>query len=142
VIVRIGDTESLPDPRIPELGFSIEHECKLLGFTVGQGEPMYEKNFDDMLIKVKKTINFWKIFNLSLPGKIMIVKSLIFPIMNYYMLILVPTSAWIAEIKNLIEKFVLQGMNVSKDKLYSSPEEGGLGLFALDTFLRPSSAAG
>jgi hypothetical protein len=69
-----------------------------------------------MLVKVKKTINFWKIFNLSLPGKIMIVKSLIFPIMNYYMSILVPTSAWIDEIGNLIEKFVLQGMNVAKDK--------------------------
>jgi hypothetical protein len=42
VIVRIGDTDSLPDPRINELGFSIENECKLLGFTVGQGERMYE----------------------------------------------------------------------------------------------------
>jgi hypothetical protein len=56
--------------------------------------------------------------------------------MNYYMSILVPTSAWIDEIGNLIEKFVLQGMNVAKDKLYSSPEEGGLGLFALDTFFK------
>jgi hypothetical protein len=49
VIVRIGDTDSLPDPRINELGFSIENECKLLGFTVGQGDCMYEKNFEDML---------------------------------------------------------------------------------------------
>jgi hypothetical protein len=66
VIVRIGDTESLPDPRIPELGFSIEHECKLLGFTVGQGEPMYEKNFDDMLIKVKKKLLIFGKFLISL----------------------------------------------------------------------------
>jgi hypothetical protein len=56
--------------------------------------------------------------------------------MNYYMSILVPTSAWTDEIENLIEKFVLQGMNVAKDKLYISPEEGGLGLFALDTFFK------
>jgi hypothetical protein len=54
VIMRIGNTEGNPDPRITNLGFSIENECKLLGFTVSDGENQYNKNFDNMKQKVKK----------------------------------------------------------------------------------------
>jgi hypothetical protein len=82
VIVRIGNRESVPDPRIANLGFTVEDECKLLGFAVRGGEDTYAKNFQLLKEKVKKTINVWKIFNLSLSGKLTIIKTLIYPILN------------------------------------------------------------
>jgi hypothetical protein len=42
-IVRFGDTDTPPDPNIISLGFTIENEYKLLGFTVSQGPNMYKK---------------------------------------------------------------------------------------------------
>jgi hypothetical protein len=95
---------------------------------------MYAKNFEKLAEKVKKTINFWKIFNLSLPGKIMVVKSLVYPILNYYLSILEPSTEWLKNIELAIESFVLQGMNIGKDKLYLDPDEGGLGLFKPEVF--------
>jgi hypothetical protein len=53
-IVRFGDIDTPPDPNIISLGFTIENECKLLGFTVSQGPNMYKKNFEILLDKVKK----------------------------------------------------------------------------------------
>jgi hypothetical protein len=124
------------DPRIFELGFSIETECKLLGFTVNQEGDMYRKNFELMTDKVKKTLNFWKIFNLSLSGKITVVKSLVYPIMNYYLSVLVPTQEWLANIETMIENFVVQNLNFSREKIYYQPEDGGLGLFKPELFFK------
>jgi hypothetical protein len=136
VIMRIGNTDSLPDPRIAELGFAISNECKLLGFTISQSEDRYKKNFEQMDTKVRNVVNFWKIFNLSLYGKITIVKSLIYPILNYYLAILPATNEWLNETEKLIENFVLQHMNVSKEKCYLDPKFGGLGLFNPGIFFR------
>jgi hypothetical protein len=89
-----------------------------------------------MLAKVKKTINFWKIFNLSLSGKITIVKTLIYPILNYYLSVLPVSDQWLAELSNIIENFILQGMNLSVEKLYQSPRMGGLGMFKPTLFFK------
>jgi hypothetical protein len=88
-----------------------------------------KKTFVNLLAKVKKTINYWKIFSLSVSGKIMIVKSLVFPIVNYYLSILPPPQAWLSDFENIISDFVLNRMNVSRDKCFADPQEGGLGLF-------------
>jgi hypothetical protein len=134
VVVRFGDINSPPDPRIAELGCTIENECTLLGFKIENKQDMYAKNFEKLAEKAKKTINFWKIFNLSLPGKIMVVKSLVYPILNYYLSILEPSAEWLKNIESVIENFVLQGINVGKEKLYLDPDEGSLGLFKPEVF--------
>jgi hypothetical protein len=134
VIVRIGDRESEPDPRIANLGFTVEDKCKLLGFTVRGGEDTYVKNFQLLKEKVKKTINIWKIFNLSLSGKLTIIKTLIYPILNYYLSILTPDPVWLSDIDCIIESYVVNGMNISKEKIYRDPAEGGLGLFKSEIF--------
>jgi hypothetical protein len=136
VILRIGDMESEPDPRIAQLGFTVEDECKLLGFTVSGGEETYGKNFQTMKEKVKKTINIWKIFNLSLTGKLTIIKTLVYPILNYYLSILTPDPVWLNEIDTMIENFVAGGMNIDKEKIYRDPTEGGLGLFKSELFFK------
>jgi hypothetical protein len=38
-------------------------------------------------------------------------------------------AQWLNEITNFIENFVLQGMNLSTEKLYQDPKDGGLGMF-------------
>jgi hypothetical protein len=96
----------------------------------------YNENFTSMIAKVKNTVNFWKIFNLSLSGKIMIIKSLVFPIVNYFLTILPPPAAWINEFESIITDFVMNRMNISRDKCFMDPKEGGLGLFRPEIFLK------
>jgi hypothetical protein len=134
VIVRIGNLDGDPDPRILELGFTIAMECKLLGFKISQGQERFESNLVELLKKVKNTINFWKIFNLSLSGKVTIVKSIVYPIVNYYLSVLQPTKEWLETYSKLVEDFVIQSLNFSREKCYADPEEGGLGLFRPELF--------
>jgi hypothetical protein len=66
----------------------------------------------------------------------MIVKSLVFPIVNYYMSILPPPQDWLNDFENTICDFVLNRMNVSRDKCFTDPQEGGLGLFKPSIFFK------
>jgi hypothetical protein len=89
-----------------------------------------------MIAKVRNTVNIWKIFNLSLSGKIMIIKSLVFPIVNYFLTILPPPAAWLNEFESIITDFALNRMNISRDKCFMDPKEGGLGLFRPEIFFK------
>ena len=46
-----------------------------------------------------------------------------------------PDDATLTEIGELMENFVVQGLSVSKKRLYTKPEMGGIGLFGLKDFL-------
>jgi hypothetical protein len=126
----------MPDPRINDLGFAMSDQCKLLGFVISPKKTDFSENFEEMLTRVRKTINFWKIFNLSLSGKIVIVKTLIYPVLNYYLTVLPVQEQWLDTVTKMIENFVLQGFNLSKDKLYQDPDLGGLGFFEPRSFFR------
>jgi hypothetical protein len=43
---------------------------------------------------------------------------------------------WLDTVTKMIENFVLQGFNLSKDKLYQDPDLGGLGFFEPRSFFR------
>jgi hypothetical protein len=141
VIVRIGNLDDDPDPRILELGFTIATECKLLGFKISQGQERFGSNLAELIKKVKNTLNFWKIFNLSLSGKVTIVKSIVYPIVNYYLSVLQPTKEWLDTYSKLLEDFVIQSLNFSREKCYADPVEGGLGLFRPELFFKALSCS-
>jgi hypothetical protein len=133
-VVRIGDCTSDVDPRILELGFDFSSSCKLLGFQVTNNGDLHTENLNSLKKKVTNTINFWKIFHLSLSGKITVIKSAVYPILNYFLSILDPDPAWLADIGKIIEDFVSSGMNIAKNRFYADPENGGLGLFNPEEF--------
>jgi hypothetical protein len=134
-IMRIGNLEEIPDPRIYELGFTFVTESKLLGFTIANDGNIKDGTLGPIMVKVKKTVNFWKRFNLSLPGKITIVKSVIMPIINYATCIITPDSNWLDKMENIFANFVIGTMNISKDRLFKEAGHGGVGLFKLSDFI-------
>jgi hypothetical protein len=60
----------------------------------------------------------------------------VYPILNYFLSILNPDPGWLNEIDEIIENFVIGGMNIGRDKLYLDPEAGGLGLFKSECFFK------
>ena len=87
-----------------------------------------ENNFLDHITRLQKVINIWKMRNLSLLGKITIVKALAVSKLNHLALVTnVPTA--IIELLNKIQKEFLWGKNKSKikhDTLCFDYENGGL----------------
>jgi hypothetical protein len=80
-------------------------------------------------------INHWRPFNLSLPGRICIAKSMMYSQVNYLGCFTPIPVVSINEYDNLITTFVKGKLNIAKKRLYLPTEHGGLGLFAIDDFL-------
>jgi hypothetical protein len=82
ILMQVGS--NLPiEPEIVQLGFDIRDEITLLGLIIQKDTGVWEKNFAKISNAIKKEINFWLRFNLSLPGRIAISKSMLYSQLNY-----------------------------------------------------------
>jgi hypothetical protein len=70
------------DVRIHELGFNIVDKLTVLGLEIDRNGAT-ENNFSRVAYKIKALIANWKPYNLSLPGRINIAKSLLYSQINY-----------------------------------------------------------
>jgi len=75
VMMPVGSSEPIPQG-ILDLGFQIVNEITLLGAVIKNRGKCYEGNAESIRVKVRKQVNFWSRFNLSLPGRISIAKNL------------------------------------------------------------------
>ncbi len=85
--------------------------------------------------KLKRQVNYWSRFNLSLPGCITVAKSMLYSQINYLGCFLHLSERVIESYSSIIEKYVSGKLNIAKNRLTKSIEMGGLGLFDLTTFL-------
>jgi hypothetical protein len=138
-LLLIGDNIIL-DNRINELGFNIVNSLTVLGLEV-DGNGATAKNFSRVTEKIKALIANWRPYNLSLPGRIAIAKSMLYSQINYLGCFLTFPTECIASIENSIASFVNGKLNVAKKRLFCSPRNGGLGLFELESFLHAQRCA-
>jgi hypothetical protein len=108
----------------------------MLGFYVSNSEDNQVLNFTETSGKIKKIINYWKRFDLSMIGRITVIKTLILPHVGFVSTILKPPDQWAEKLNNVCENFVLGNEKVAKAKLYISPKMGGLGLINMDDFIK------
>jgi hypothetical protein len=116
------------------LGFEVVNECKLLGFRFSNNQSLSNANKDNLIEKIGNVIRFWTPFNLSISGKITVAKSLMLPLFNYFATVISFEAEVLSQIEKKIEKFVTGGLNISKDKIYSAVDKGGINLFNLADF--------
>jgi hypothetical protein len=133
-IMRIGNLEGEIDQRILDLGFEVVDECKLLGFCFSNRQSLGDANKDILIEKISNVIRFWTPFNLLISGKITVAKSLMLPLFNYFATVISFDAETLSQIGKKIEKFVTSGLNISKDKIYSAVDKGGINLFNLADF--------
>jgi len=134
-IMRIGDLSGDIEQRILDLGFPFTDELTVLGFILQNKGNMIAKNYEKISSKVSNIIRFWERFNLTLPGKISIYKTLLLPQVNFIATILTPNDFFLNSLASEMERFVLKGFNISKNRAYLSPDQGGLGMFNLKNFI-------
>jgi hypothetical protein len=135
VLVSLGFDGSVPEYFF-DSGFQIDNKVKILGCTVYNETSKLSKNFDETISQLIKTKNFWARFNLSLPGRIAIAKTLMLSKLSYLGCILNPDPDQLLEINNIITSFVKGKINVAHEKIMAPVEIGGLGMINLNDFLK------
>jgi hypothetical protein len=72
---------------------------------------------------------------LSLAGRITIAKTFLIQQINHLGCILLPDPDRLNQLQHAIDNFCVGKLNVAKDRLYTEPKNGGIGLIKLDFFL-------
>ena len=126
---------------IVNLGFQIVDEIKLLGFTVTHNLDTLHQNTEKISEKILSIANYWKRFNLSLPGRISIAKTFMYAQISYISTILTPTNEQLSNIGNIINGYVTGNCSVAKDRITCPAEAGGLGLFDIRDYITGLQAA-
>ena len=139
-LMQIGSNDQVSE-EIRALNFTVADKITILGLTI-EGDP---NRFTDSIKKIKdrirEKINFWTRFNLSLPGRVCIAKTMLYSQTCYLGCFLPIPGNDITEMQNLITDFVVDRLKVGKKHFFLSPGEGRLGLFELKTFLESQKCA-
>ncbi len=135
VLMQVG-TKTEISPEIASLGFSFVDSIKILGMDIDADISRLDSNFERTAVSIDKSIAYWERYNLTLPGRISVAKSLLVPLLNYLGCFLMPSRNVLKKIQNSIDDFTLGKLNVAKNRITIPLEYGGLGMFKLDDFLR------
>jgi Reverse transcriptase (RNA-dependent DNA polymerase) len=133
-IMPIGDVIH-PDPLITNSGFEPVEKIKILGITIKNECDDWSETEQQITGRVKKEINFWKRFNLSLPGRLNIAKTMLYSQLNYAGCFLPLSEDFYARTEQLIGTYVSDRLKIASKRLFLKPECGGLGLFRVKDFL-------
>ena len=112
---------------------------KSLGIYFGYHNKECEKlNFEKQFKKCEKIINDWNKRNLTLIGKIVIVKSLILPNLTYLISNITLSKEHIQKFKSLVYNFLWKGKKdrVKRTILAKDYSEGGLRMIDIDSYIK------
>jgi hypothetical protein len=105
-------------------------EFKLLGINFKIAlEEMPKSNFEQTLNKIQKCINFWEKHNLTILGKITVLKTLVLPKFNHmFMCLQNPDNEFISRLEKIFFKFIWNGKpdKIQRSQLTNSYEKGGM----------------
>lgn len=101
-------------------------------------DKILDLNYEEKIQNIKNIIKQWSKRNLTVIGRITVVKTLILPVLNYLILTLPnPSNIIVKTINDLIYSFIWGSpiYRVKKDVLQQSHEHGGLNMINLQAFI-------
>jgi hypothetical protein len=126
---------------IKNLGFFIGESVTVLGLKFSKDTLNLQENWEGVVEKVRGQVRNWTRFNLSLPGRINIAKTMLYSQINYLGCFLQIPEEFLDRISELIETYVSGNLRIAKKRLYTTPKNGGLGLFEINTYLKSQQVA-
>jgi len=134
-LMPVGGLDLGIPQEITDLGFAIVTEMKCLGLRINNRAENLTRHFDEKILKIRQLIGSWSRYNLSLPGRISIAKTMLLSQIGYIGCFLTPTDDQLLEMQNLIDGYVKKNLVIAAERLYSKPAEGGLGLIRLSSYI-------
>ena len=133
----VGDQSNALFKRHGErLGFQFVDSFRLLGVNFDNKLRHMDKNIDSCIEKMNRIRNFWGLFNLTIPGKINVIKCFLMSQINYIGSFLTFKEQHFEKIDQIICSFLCENQLIAKSKIFSRPEEGGLGLTRTKNLLK------
>ena len=117
------------------MGFEIKESATILGMEISNNTANFNSSALKIGEKIKREANWWARFNLSLPGRINVTKSMLYSQLNYLGSFLPFTQEQILLFSDPIENYVRGNLNISKNRIYTEIKNGGLGLCNIKDFL-------
>jgi exonuclease III len=134
VLIPVGLNGAIPD-FFNEFPYKVDKSLTCLGLTIYSETENLTKNFDTVIGKLINIRNFWSRFNLSLPGRIAVAKTLMLSRIGYIGCILSPTSVQLEQICDIIYSFCKGKLNVGKKRVEMPVDLGGLGMIDISKYL-------
>ena len=130
-VLRIGSIKNTDIILCPESNLKWTNDpVKLLGVLISTDlNEMIEINYKPILSKIKNTINMWKMRNLTINGKVTIVKTLLVSKLVYLLSVLpTPNISIFEQINSLIFKYIWnEGPHrIAKNVMFADKKDGGL----------------
>ena len=116
-----------------------EPVVKVTGILVGKNMKTIEKDtLENKLTRVKNLLNLWKIHNLTIKGKITVIKSQVMPILLYIAAIYPIPEEFIKKVDKLFFDFIWPSgkHHVKKNMLIKDIESGGLDMPDFECFVK------
>jgi hypothetical protein len=126
---------------IKDLGFDITNRVHILGMDIDSEAEALDDNFVGTVASLKKCIDYWKRYNLTMVGRINVIKSLLFSQILYLGLFLMPSPEKLKQMQKLLDDFALGDTKIARDRITLPVEMGGLGLFDVEKFLISQQAS-
>jgi exonuclease III len=122
-------------------GFRKKRTLKILGMDIcNDFEDTLFKNDENLTRKLNDQVTKWDRFNLSLPGRIEISKTMLYSQLCYLGCFLNFSKNSYDKWENIISTFAQGNLRLSKERVFQQCCEGGLGLFKLSEFLGSQKA--
>ena len=123
-----------------DLGLSVVTDLKVLGITYSKSNhDIVANNISKMIPKIVQDISQWKRRNLTVLGKITVVKSMLLSkLVHIFTALPNPPQSSIKTINNLLFKFVWNDRpdKVKRNKLVQGFEFGGLKMVEVESFIK------
>jgi hypothetical protein len=133
-LMQIGPPTPVP-VEISELGFQFADKIHILGRDIDREIVELDENFTKTIANLKKCVDYWKRYNLTLSGRINVIKSLLFSQILYLGSFLMPSQQKIRAMQKILDDFAIGSMNYARARITMPVEMGGLGLFDIEKFL-------
>jgi hypothetical protein len=101
---------------------------RCLGVYVGNNKAQCNKlNWDEKIHKVKRMVLQWKRRNLTMFGKVVVIRTLLLPIVTHCATVLDPPESFISELNVILKNFIcLKRHRLSLNTIIGTVEEGGI----------------
>ena len=137
-ILVLGNSAVVPIQDRYIANIEIKEAVKILGVFFTYNRPLRQKlNFTKIIDAIKTKLHFWKWRNLTIMGRIQIVKTFAIPMLMYRAGSICIDKEVITEANKIIFNFIWKGRDkVKRTSLIGDIEDGGLKAPHLESFIK------
>jgi hypothetical protein len=132
--ILILGTDAVPE-FVLDSGFTPVNNIKILGFNISNSFDDLVQNFPPVLDKIKNIAKFWERFNLSLPGRINVAKTLMLSQISFFASIIPVPEDMIDVTQEIINKFVIGTFRFNNKMCTLPAKKGGLNMINVKNFV-------